>query len=119
MMFEYFPGNYVWNMSVVATLNSGGLIDEVDRACRPLRELAAQGADVGTRELMAAWAAVADQLEAQAAEAEKDGHRRSAGQKYGPTCPPWTFSPRLTRVETAGEPLRGRDRLLRAGPDVD
>ncbi|WP_250279763.1 alpha/beta fold hydrolase [Frankia sp. Cppng1_Ct_nod] len=81
-MFEYFPGNYVWNLSVVATLNSGGLIDEVDRACRPLRELAAQGSDVGTRELMAAWAAVADQLEGQAADAEKAGHRRTAGQKY-------------------------------------
>ena len=34
-MFEYFPGNYVWNLGVVATLNSSGLIDEVDRACRP------------------------------------------------------------------------------------
>lgn len=47
-MFEYFPGNYVWNLGVVATLNSGGTIDEVDRACRPLRELAGQGSDVGT-----------------------------------------------------------------------
>ena len=37
-MFEYFPGNYVWNLGVVATLNSGGLIDEVDRACRPIKE---------------------------------------------------------------------------------
>ena len=47
-MFEYFPGNYIWNLGVVATLNSGGAIDEVDRACRPIRELAAQGSDVGT-----------------------------------------------------------------------
>ena len=81
-MYEYFPGNYVWNLGVVATLNSGGLIDEVDRACRPLRELAAQGADVGTAQFMAAWRAVADQLEEQAAEAEKAGHRRTAAQKY-------------------------------------
>lgn len=78
-MFEYFPGNYVWNLGVVATLNSGGLIDEVDRACRPLRELAAQGSDVGTAEFMAAWRGVADQLEEQAGEAEKAGHRRTAG----------------------------------------
>lgn len=42
-MYEYFPGNYVWNLGAVATLNSGGLIDEVDRACRPLRDLAAAG----------------------------------------------------------------------------
>ncbi|GAA1964651.1 alpha/beta fold hydrolase [Nocardioides panacihumi] len=81
-MFEYFPGNYVWNLGVVATLNSGGLIDEVDRACRPLRELAAQGSDVGTAQFMAAWRNVADQLEEQAAEAEKAGHLRTAGQKF-------------------------------------
>jgi dienelactone hydrolase len=81
-MFEYFPGNYVWNLGVVATLNSGGLIDEVDRACRPLRDLAAHGSDVGTAQFMAAWRAVADQLEEQAVEAEKAGHLRTAGQKY-------------------------------------
>ncbi|RNM12652.1 alpha/beta hydrolase family protein [Nocardioides pocheonensis] len=81
-MFEYFPGNYVWNLGVVATLNSGGMIDEVDRACRPLRELAAQGSDVGTKEFMAAWRRVADQLEEQAAEAEKARHLRTAAQKY-------------------------------------
>lgn len=81
-MFEYFPGNYVWNLGVVAALNSGGTIDEVDRACRPIRDLAAQGSDVGTSEFMAAWAAVAGQLEEQAGEAEKAGHLRTAGQKY-------------------------------------
>jgi DNA (cytosine-5)-methyltransferase 1 len=31
-VFEYFPGNHVWNLAVVATLNSGGLIDDVDPA---------------------------------------------------------------------------------------
>jgi len=81
-MFEYFPDNYIWNLGVAATLNSGGMIDEVDRACRPIRELAAQGSDVGTREFMASWQKVADQLEEQAAEAEKAGHLRTAGQKY-------------------------------------
>ena len=54
-MFEYFPGNYVWNLSVVATLNNGGLIDEVDRACRPLRDAATRGEDAGTREFLDAW----------------------------------------------------------------
>ncbi|MFV2114257.1 alpha/beta hydrolase family protein [Micromonospora sp. LOL_025] len=81
-MFEYFPGNYVWNLGVVATLNSGGLIDEVDRACRPIRDLAAQGSDVGTKEFMASWAAVAESLAEQAAAEEAAGRKRSAGQKY-------------------------------------
>ena len=42
-MFEYFPTNYIWSLGVAATLNSGGAIDEVDRACRPIREAAAKG----------------------------------------------------------------------------
>lgn len=81
-MFEYFPGNYIWNLGVVAALNSGGTIDEVDRACRPIRDLAQQGSDVGTAEFLASWRRVADQLEEQAREAEKAGHLRTAGQKY-------------------------------------
>jgi len=81
-MFEYFPGNYVWNLGVVAAINSGGLIDEVDRACRPIREAATQGSDVGTKEFMASWTAVVDDLEAEAVADEQAGHRRTAGQKY-------------------------------------
>ncbi|MFF7987648.1 alpha/beta hydrolase family protein [Streptomyces sp. NPDC007901] len=81
-MFEYFPDNYIWSLGVAATLNSGGCIDEVDRACRPIRELARQGSDVGTREFMASWQAVAGQLESQADEAAAAGHPRTAGQKY-------------------------------------
>ncbi|GIH64516.1 alpha/beta hydrolase family protein [Microbispora siamensis] len=81
-MFEYFPGNYVWNLGVVATLNSGGLIDEVDRACRPIKEAAAQGEDAGTPDLLRAWTALTDQLVAQAQDAEKAGHTRTAGQLY-------------------------------------
>ena len=81
-MFEYFPGNYVWNLSVVATLNSGGLIDEVDRACRPIREAATRGEDAGTGDFLRAWTALTDQLAGQAEEAEKAGHLRTAGQLY-------------------------------------
>lgn len=81
-MFEYFPGNYVWNLGVVAALNSGGLIDEVDRACRPIKEAAAQGEDAGTPDFLRAWTALTDQLVGQAEEAEKAGHTRTARQLY-------------------------------------
>ncbi len=81
-MFEYFPGNYVWNLSVVATLNNGGLIDEVDRACKPLLEAARQGADAGTELMFAPWSAVADQLIASAEDDEKRGRLIGAGAKY-------------------------------------
>ena len=47
-MFMYFPTNYVWSLAVVATLNNGGFIDEVDRACRPVLDAAKNGDDAGT-----------------------------------------------------------------------
>jgi dienelactone hydrolase len=81
-VFEYFPGNYVWNLGVVATLNSGGLIDEVDRACRPIKDAAMAGEDAGTLDFLRAWTALTDQLVDQAEEAEGLGHTRTAGQLY-------------------------------------
>jgi pimeloyl-ACP methyl ester carboxylesterase len=82
-VFEYFPtGPYTWNLSVVATLNSGGLIDEVDRACRPIKDAANAGEDAGTPDFLRAWTALTDQLVAQAEDAEKAGHGRTAGQLY-------------------------------------
>ena len=81
-MFEYFPGNYVWNLAVVATLNSGGLIDEVDRACRPLREAAARGEDAGTAAFLRIWGSLADSLAAQAEAADQASHTRTAGELY-------------------------------------
>jgi dienelactone hydrolase len=81
-VFEYFPGNYVWNLGVVATLNSGGLIDEVDRACRPIKEVAAQGSDVGTADFMRAWSALAESLVEQGETDQKAGRTRTGGQLY-------------------------------------
>ena len=81
-MFAYFPGNYVWNPGVVATLNSGGLIDEVDRTRRPIKDAAQQGEDAGTPDFLRAWTALTDQLVGQAEDAEKAGHTRTAGQLY-------------------------------------
>jgi dienelactone hydrolase len=78
-VFEYFPGNYVWNLGVVAALNSGGLIDEVDRACRPIREAAANGEDAGTPEFLRAWTALTDSLVAQVDAVRRP---RTAGQLY-------------------------------------
>lgn len=78
-MFEYFPGNYVWNLSVVATLNNGGLIDEVDRACRPLLDAATRGEDAGTKEFLDSWVSLVDQMTAEADRQVSLGHHRSAG----------------------------------------
>ena len=81
-MYMYFPTNYVWSMSVVATLNNGGLIDDVDKACRPVLEASTQGDDVGTELLYASWQAVADRLLASAQEDEARGWNLGAAEKY-------------------------------------
>ena len=83
-MFEYFPGNYIWNLGVVATLNSGG----ADRRGRPglpadRASSRPRASDVGHAGVPAPRGRrVADQVEEQAVEAEKAGHLRTAGQKY-------------------------------------
>ena len=81
-MFMYFPTNYVWSLSVVATLNNGGYIDEVDRACRPVLEASKNGDDVGTELLYASWEAVANRVLEAAKEDEAAGRLVSAGEKY-------------------------------------
>jgi dienelactone hydrolase len=101
-VFEYFPGNYVWNLAVVATLNSGGLIDEVDRACRPLREAAARGSDAGTADLMRAWSGLTGQLVAQAEQAEAAGRTRSAGQLYARAANYLCQAERMQSAKTPG-----------------
>ncbi|MEU0449250.1 alpha/beta hydrolase family protein [Streptomyces tendae] len=102
-MFEYFPGNYVWNLGVVAALNSGGLIDEVDRACRPLREAAARGEDVGTRDFLAAWTGLVDSLAEQADEAARAGRNRTAGQMYARAA---NYLVNAERMQAVTEPSR-------------
>jgi len=102
-VFDYFPGNYVWNLGVVAVLNSGGLIDEVDRACRPIREAAASGSDVGTPELLASWTAVVDQIETAAEDDEKRDRTRSAGEKY---CRAANYLVNAERMQAAHAPDR-------------
>lgn len=80
-MFEYFPNNYVWNLSVCIALESGGRVGEIDEMCRPIREAAARGEDAGTGEFMASWAKMADTLSALADEDLQAGRARSAGAK--------------------------------------
>jgi dienelactone hydrolase len=81
-MFMYFPTNYVWSLAAVATLNNGGFIDEVDRACKPVLEAAKNGDDAGTELLYESWVAVADRLIASAQADESVGRIINAGDKY-------------------------------------
>jgi hypothetical protein len=77
-MFEAFPGEYVWNLSIGSTLATGGLIGDADRACRPL--LGAP-ADQSETEAFRSWSGPTDTLVGLTDEHERSGHRHSAGEK--------------------------------------
>lgn len=81
-MFQYFPTNYVWNLSVNIAMNCGAQIGEIDRVCAPLVEVSKQGDDEGTEQFFWSWCEMADKLARYAAEDRAAGHNLSAGAKY-------------------------------------
>ncbi|MCK9795932.1 prolyl oligopeptidase family serine peptidase [Isoptericola sp. 4D.3] len=102
-MFQYFPGNYVWNLSVNLAMEMGGRIGEVDTICRPLLDAAARGEDAGTPEFMAAWERQGDTLVELAAEGEAAGRLLSAGEKLGRAA---TYFLTGERMQAAGHAPR-------------
>jgi dienelactone hydrolase len=81
-MYEPFPGNYVWNLSVNICLAMGGAIGEIDRANECIREIAQKGDDVGTESFFSAWMSMADRVATLADEALAARHFLSAAGKY-------------------------------------
>ena len=81
-MYEPFPGNYVWNLSVNICIGMGGAIGEIDKANERVREIAKQGDDVGTEAFFSSWISMADRIAELADEAEAAGHYLSATEKY-------------------------------------
>lgn len=80
-LFQYFPNNYVWNLSVAIALESGARIGEIEDMCRPLLEAAARGEDAGTPQFMTQWVAMADKLSGLADEDLAHGRGFSAAAK--------------------------------------
>src|ERR1700726_3692419 len=81
-MYEPFPGNYVWNLSVNICIGMGGAIGEIDRANERVRDVAKQGDDAGTEAFFSAWMGMADRVAGLADEAAAAGHFLSAAEKY-------------------------------------
>lgn len=81
-MYEPFPGNYVWNLSVNLCLNMGGVMGEIDPANDRVRAVACAGEDNGTEEFFEAWGELADRVRGLAERDEKAGHPASAAEKY-------------------------------------
>ena len=79
-LFEPFP-NYIWNLSVAIAMESGAQLGEIIDMCQPIKDAAASGADAGTPQFMAAWAAMGDKLVTLASEDEARGRAFSASNK--------------------------------------
>jgi pimeloyl-ACP methyl ester carboxylesterase len=82
-MYEPFPGNYVWNLSVNLCLAMGGAIGEIVSANEKVREIAARGDDAGTEAFFAAWTRMADRVAQLADETAAAENFLSAAEKYG------------------------------------
>jgi dienelactone hydrolase len=81
-MYEPFPGNYVWNLSVNLALAMGGAIGEIERANEAVRAVALEGADKGTEAFFDSWGRLAEDLFELGSDAERAGHGMSASEKY-------------------------------------
>jgi pimeloyl-ACP methyl ester carboxylesterase len=81
-VYEPFPGNYVWNLSVNICLAMGGVMGEITQANESVRAIAQRGEDAGTEAFFASWGAMADRLVVLGQEAEAAGHGASAAEKY-------------------------------------
>jgi dienelactone hydrolase len=81
-MFEYFEGNYVWNMAVNLALAMGASIGDIDDASRPLREAARRRDGAAAEQFFAAWTGLGAKVRRLAAADEARGRLLSAGAKY-------------------------------------
>lgn len=82
-MLEYFPTNYVWNLSANLALCMGANSGEVDAICRQIVSASERGDDAGTEAFFQAWCEQADRLVELAGEDLQAGRRLSAGAKHG------------------------------------
>ena len=81
-MFEYFDGNYTWNMAVNIALGMGAGIGDIDDVSRPLRAVARQNDDAAAEQWFAAWNGLGRKLRTLAEADEARGRGFSAGEKY-------------------------------------
>ncbi len=80
-MLEYFT-EYTWNLSLSMALDMGANMDEIDRACRPLRDCGPPAGGDPARAFFEVWIEAAQKLERTAKEDEAAGRLLSAAEKY-------------------------------------
>ncbi len=122
-MFQYFPNNYIWRLSVNIAIESGAKIGEIEEMCRPLLEAAAKGEDAGTPRFLAQWVEMADKLMELADEDEANGRNFSAAAKLQRAALYYTVAERMQghghskREETYGKAQRAFRHAMEIGKE--
>jgi dienelactone hydrolase len=113
-MFEYFPDNYNWSLATSLALGMGGEISEIDGACRPLRQLAADDhEDLIQSRWFEEWHRVADHALELADSDIAKGRTRSAARKYLRAANYYLMAERMMTNESPLK-MEAYDRALRA-----
>lgn len=127
-MFEYFPNNYPWSLSVALSISMGGDMTEIDNACKPLANVVEGVSNsVATEAWFQSWSILGQKLERLADADVLVGREFTAGVKYLRACNyfllaernmPWTDPRRFATYKKAlslfdkGTKMRG-DRVER------
>jgi hypothetical protein len=85
-MYEPFPGNYVWNLSINLALCMGGSIGEMETANQRIRAAAGESEDGATEAFFTSWCDMADRLRSLGDEDAAADRPLSAAEKYGRAC---------------------------------
>jgi len=81
-MFDYFPGNYTWNLQFMSAIGMGGQISEMDEACQPLQDASLRMDISAQNEWFESWNKLADRVEKLAQNDKAKKHLLSAGEKF-------------------------------------
>jgi alpha-beta hydrolase superfamily lysophospholipase len=81
-MFEYFSGNYTWNMAVNTLVEDVGTLSEPSEAFQAVAHLAEANPAVANEAWYQAMVRLGDRLEHMADQDISDGHALSAARKY-------------------------------------
>ena len=119
-MFEYFPDNYPWSLAVMLALQCGGVVSDIDSACRELKPIAAGPEDQTLSRWQQSWAKLSETAQATAEADLQRGFRLSAGSKFRRSAAYALMSERMMRghdTARANAYTRARD-LVRKSIDL-
>ena len=80
-MFEYFPGNYAWSLSVLWASEVTGTFSEIHDAIKDLLPISTQDPHVGGAAWYAAWTNLAAQKRKTALDAKRHGYVQTHGRQ--------------------------------------